>query len=116
MARRLPREQILSGVEVLRADRRLDDVEPLERGATRAPRVGPDGWGGRGVGAVYRVLQSAARRGGGYRGVFDSGLSVAMTNVLSLTAGLNYRYNSDPGPGLKESDTLFVTGIPVKLA
>lgn len=60
-------------------------------------------------------LYPALRSGGGYRGVFDSGLSVAMTNVLSLTAGLNYRYNSDPGAGLKKGDTLFVTGISVKL-
>jgi putative salt-induced outer membrane protein len=57
----------------------------------------------------------ALRSGAGYRGVFDSGLSVAMTSTLSLTAGLNYRYNSDPGTGLKTYDTLFVTGIAVKL-
>ena len=60
-------------------------------------------------------IYPALRSGGGYRGVFDSGLSVAMTNTLSLTAGLNYRYNSDPGAGLKKGDTLFVTGISVKL-
>jgi len=60
-------------------------------------------------------IYPALRSGGGYRGVFDSGLSVAMTNTLSLTAGLNYRYNSDPGAGLKRGDTLFVTGISVKL-
>jgi putative salt-induced outer membrane protein len=57
----------------------------------------------------------ALRSGAGYRGVFDSGLSVAMTSTLSLTAGLNYRYNSDPGDGLKKGDTLFVTGIAVKI-
>lgn len=57
----------------------------------------------------------ALRGCGGYRAVFDSGLSVAMTPTLSLTAGLNYRYNSDPGLGLKKGDTLFVTGIAVKL-
>ncbi|CAN5902479.1 hypothetical protein BH11PSE8_BH11PSE8_37270 [soil metagenome] len=61
--------------------------------------------------SVYPALRS----GGGYRGVFDSGLSVAMTDTLSLTAGLNYRYNSDPGSGLKKGDTLFVTGISVKI-
>ena len=60
-------------------------------------------------------LYPALRSGSGYRGVFDSGLSVAMTSTLSLTAGLNYRYNSDPGAGLKKGDTLFVTGIAVKL-
>ncbi|MES1161478.1 MAG: DUF481 domain-containing protein, partial [Rhizobacter sp.] len=57
----------------------------------------------------------ALHSGGGYRGVFDSGLAVAMTKTLSLTAGLNYRYNSDPGVGVKKSDTLFVTGIAVKI-
>ena len=60
-------------------------------------------------------LYPALRSGAGYRGVFDSGLSVAMTSTLSLTAGLNYRYNSDPGTGLKKGDTLFVTGISVKI-
>ena len=60
-------------------------------------------------------LYPALRSGGGYRGVFDSGLAVAMTPTLNLTVGLNYRYNSDPGDGLKKGDTLFVTGIAVKL-
>jgi len=55
------------------------------------------------------------RAGSGYRGVFDSGLSVAMTATLSLTAGWNYRYNSNPGEGLRKGDALFVTGIAVKL-
>jgi len=57
----------------------------------------------------------ALRSGGGYRGIFDSGLSVAMTSTLSLTAGLNYRYNSVPGEGLRKGDTLFVTGIAMKI-
>jgi len=60
-------------------------------------------------------LYPALRSGAGYRGVFDSGLSVAMTSTLNLTAGLNYRYNSEPGDGLKKGDTLFVTGIAVKI-
>jgi len=57
----------------------------------------------------------ALRSGGGYRAVFDSGLSVAINATLSLTAGLNHRYNSDPGEGLKKVDTLFVTGLTMKL-
>jgi putative salt-induced outer membrane protein len=61
--------------------------------------------------SVYPALRS----GGAYRGIFDSGLSVSMTSTLSLTAGLNYRYNSDPGDGLKKGDTLFVTGIALKI-
>ncbi|MEO8079600.1 MAG: DUF481 domain-containing protein [Caldimonas sp.] len=60
-------------------------------------------------------LFPALRSGGGYRGVFDSGLAVSMTPTLSLTVGLSYRYNSDPGVGLKKGDTLFVTGISVKI-
>ncbi len=57
----------------------------------------------------------ALRSGGGYRGVFDSGLAVAMTPLLSLTVGFTYRYDSDPGLGLKKGDTLFVTGIAIKI-
>lgn len=60
-------------------------------------------------------LLPALRSGGGYRSVFDSGLAVSMTPLLSLTVGLNYRYDSDPGVGLKHGDTLFVTGINVKI-
>lgn len=51
---------------------------------------------------------------GEYRSVLDTGLAVAMTNSLSLTVGLVNRYNSDPGIGVKKSDTLFVTGVAVK--
>lgn len=60
---------------------------------------------------VFPALNS----GGGYRGLFDSGLSVSMTQALALTVGYNYRYNSDPGQGLKKGDALFVTGISVKI-
>jgi putative salt-induced outer membrane protein YdiY len=60
-------------------------------------------------------LYPALRSGGDYRSVFDAGLSVAMTDTLSLTAGLSYRYNSDPGAGLEKADLLFVTGLSVKL-
>lgn len=52
---------------------------------------------------------------GEYRAVFDAGLAVAMSSKLSLTAGLVNRYNSDPGPGVKKSDVLFVTGIAAKI-
>lgn len=61
--------------------------------------------------SVYPALRS----GGGYRSVFDTGLAVAMNATLSLTIGLNHRYNSDPGAGLKKGDTLFVTGIALKI-
>jgi len=32
-----------------------------------------------------------------------------MTSTLSPHGGLNHRYNSEPGEGLKKGDTLFVT-------
>lgn len=52
---------------------------------------------------------------GEFRGVFDAGLAVAMSSNLSLTLGLVDRYNSDPGPGIKKNDLLFVTGLNVKI-
>lgn len=55
------------------------------------------------------------RESGNVRAVFDAGISVAMTTRLALTAGLTYRYDNDPGVGLKKGDTLFVTGIQFKL-
>lgn len=49
------------------------------------------------------------------RAVFDAGLSVAMTRRLSLTATVSHRYDSDPGPGLKKGDTLFITGVSFRI-
>ena len=60
-------------------------------------------------------LLPSLRSGGGYRGVFDSGIAVSMTPMLSLTVGLNYRYDSDPGVGVKHGDTLVVTGLNLKI-
>ncbi|WPB56953.1 YdiY family protein [Xylophilus sp. GOD-11R] len=51
---------------------------------------------------------------GAYRALLDAGISVAMTNTLSLTAGVNYRYDSDPGVGLKNGDASFVTGVSLR--
>lgn len=50
-----------------------------------------------------------------YRAVFDASLSVAMTSRLALTASVSHRYDSDPGPGLKKGDTLFITGVSFRL-
>lgn len=50
-----------------------------------------------------------------YRATFDTGLSVAMTQRLSLTATVSYRYDNDPGPGLKKGDTLFITGVSFRI-
>lgn len=46
-----------------------------------------------------------------YRAQFDIGLTVAMTPTMNLTAGLNYRYNNDPGAGLKRTDAALLTGV-----
>lgn len=51
---------------------------------------------------------------GEYRAQWDAAVSVAMTRRWSLTTGLAWRYNSDPGPALKRSDTLLTTGVSVK--
>ena len=61
--------------------------------------------------SVFPALSSS----GGFRTVFDAGLAVAMTPLLSLTVGLTHRYDSDPGVGLKKNDALFVTGIQLKI-
>ncbi len=54
------------------------------------------------------------RNRGEYRAVFDTGLSVAMTQSWQLTTGLLYRYTSDPGRDLKNYDVQFLTGISLR--
>ncbi|MBL0919152.1 MAG: DUF481 domain-containing protein [Hydrogenophaga sp.] len=60
--------------------------------------------------AVYPDLRDRGK----YRAVFDTGLTVAMTQTVNLTAGLNYRYDSDPGTNLKKGDAMFVTGVSMR--
>jgi putative salt-induced outer membrane protein YdiY len=55
------------------------------------------------------------RHGGEYRWVFDGGLSVAMTSTMSLSTGLIYRHNSNPGVGVKRGDATLLTGIVVRI-
>ncbi len=50
-----------------------------------------------------------------YRAVFESNLSVAINRTLSLTAGLSYRHDSEPGAGFEKGDALFVTGLSYRL-
>jgi putative salt-induced outer membrane protein len=57
------------------------------------------------------TLYPNLRDRGNFRAVFDAGISVAMTATMNLTAGLNYRHDSDPGVGLKRGDAAFVTGV-----
>jgi putative salt-induced outer membrane protein len=51
---------------------------------------------------------------GAYRVVFDAGVAVSISASINLTSGLTYRYDSDPGVGLKKTDSLLVTGLSVK--
>lgn len=48
---------------------------------------------------------------GEFRAVFDAGLVLKVTNRWSATITLNDRYQSNPLPGLKKNDLLFVTGL-----
>jgi putative salt-induced outer membrane protein len=54
------------------------------------------------------------RTRGQHRTVFDTSLSVAMTERLQLTTGVLHRYNSDPGTDLKRYDVLFLTGVSLR--
>jgi len=58
---------------------------------------------------------SQALDGTGLRTEWKGGLAVAMTETLKLTANFSVRYNSDPGAGLKKTDTLLFTGISYTL-
>lgn len=51
---------------------------------------------------------------GEFRDKFDASVAVAINRKMNLTAGLNYRYSSDPGVGVKKGDALFLTGLSVK--
>lgn len=60
------------------------------------------------------VLFPNLKNSGEYRAQWDAGISVAATAAMNLTAGVSVRMNSDPGVGVKKTDTLFTTGITVK--
>ncbi|MCW5636804.1 MAG: DUF481 domain-containing protein [Rubrivivax sp.] len=51
---------------------------------------------------------------GEYRLTWDAGIAVPATQSFNLTAGVNLRYNSDPGSGVKRTDTLVTAGVQVK--
>lgn len=57
------------------------------------------------------TLYPDLRDSGKFRAVLDTGLTVAMTEAINLSAGLSYRYDSDPGTNLKNGDAMFVTGV-----
>jgi putative salt-induced outer membrane protein len=54
------------------------------------------------------------QKSGNYRAAFDASISVLISSSISLTSGITYRYDNDPGVQLKKGDSLFVTGLSVK--
>lgn len=60
------------------------------------------------------ALYPDLRERGKYRAVFDTGLTVAMTPAINLSAGLSYRHDSDPGTNLQKGDAMFVTGVSMR--
>ncbi len=61
------------------------------------------------------TLYPDLRDSGKYRAVLDTGLTVAMTQTINLSAGLSYRYDSNPGGNLKKADAMFVTGVSMRI-
>lgn len=51
------------------------------------------------------------RDGGEFRTVFDAGLVFKVTDRWNATTTLNHRHQSNPLPGVKKDDLLFVTGL-----
>ncbi len=62
-----------------------------------------------------QLALSPALDGSGLRAEWKAGLAVAMTAKLKLSVNASMRYNSDPGTGLKTTDTLVVTGVQLTL-
>jgi len=52
---------------------------------------------------------------GKYRTVFDSSLVINLNSTMGLSISLQNKYNSDIGAGVKHSDTVFLTGLNIKL-
>lgn len=61
------------------------------------------------------TLYPDLRESGRYRAVLDTGISVAMTPTINLNTGLSYRFDSEPGTGLKKGDAMVVTGVSMRL-
>ena len=57
------------------------------------------------------VVLPNLRDSGEFRATFDTNVTVAINKDMNLTAGVSYRYNSDPGVGVKKTDAMFVTGV-----
>jgi len=48
---------------------------------------------------------------GEFRAQWDAGIAVPASQSLNFTTGLSVRHNSDPGSGVKRTDTLLTAGI-----
>lgn len=57
--------------------------------------------------ALYPNLSDS----GEYRAVFDAGVVIKLNSRWNATVTLNDRYQSNPLPGVKKNDLLFVTGL-----
>jgi putative salt-induced outer membrane protein len=57
------------------------------------------------------ALYPSLKESGEYRAVFDAGLVFKVAQQWNATVTLNNRYQSNPLPGVKQNDLLFVTGI-----
>jgi putative salt-induced outer membrane protein len=51
---------------------------------------------------------------GEYLARFDAGLSAAISKTSNVTVGLAVRQNSDPGTGVKKTDSFFTVGLGMK--
>jgi putative salt-induced outer membrane protein len=60
------------------------------------------------------VIYPNLKNTGEYRAQWDAGIAVAATAAMSLNVGLSVKVNSDPGVGVKKTDTLFLTGVSFK--
>ena len=56
-------------------------------------------------------LYPSLKDSGEYRSVFDVGVVLKVSNRWNATVTLNDRYQSNPLPGVKTNDLLFVTGL-----
>ena len=68
-------------------------------------------WGGSTWFRQKLSLFPALHAGEGVRGVFDTGMAIALTPLCNVSLGLTQRYDSTVG--LKAGDTLFMTAIAV---
>jgi putative salt-induced outer membrane protein YdiY len=57
------------------------------------------------------VLYANLTDGGEYRGVFDAGMVLKVSDRWNATMTVSNRYQSNPLPGVKKNDLLFVTGV-----